>query len=103
MRPYIVQVFFSSFGALCFGRFARAGLRLWDWFGGLKFCRTYGAFLCIMLLSGVYTPACILSSLRDFGLGEWTHEPCVPTGKIGRHSFVGCLLFLIVIDGFNPI
>ena len=54
-----------------------------------------------MLLSGVYTPACILSSLRDFGLGEWTHEPCVPTKKISRHSFIGCLLFfdsLLLLD-----
>ena len=55
----------------------------------------------MILLSGVYTPAYIISSLRDFELGERTHEPCVPTGKISRHAFVGCLLFfdsLLLMD-----
>ena len=60
MRPYIVQVFFSSFGALCFGRFARAGFRLWDWFGGLKFCRTYGAFLSVGIFYQGFAPLPVL-------------------------------------------
>ena len=47
------------------------------WFKILSHLRRF--FICGNLLSGVCTPACVISSLRDFGLGEWTHEPCVPT------------------------
>ena len=36
--------FLIDYRTLCFCGFARAGFRLWDWFGGLKFCRTYGAY-----------------------------------------------------------
>ena len=62
MRPYIVQVFafFSSSGALRFCRFVRAGLCLWDWFGGLKFCRTYGAFLPVGIFYQGFTPLPVL-------------------------------------------
>ena len=34
------------------------------------FCRTYGAFFIYCLISGVYTPACAIPSLRDFILQE---------------------------------
>ena len=34
------------------------------------FCRTYGAFFICCFISGVYTPACAIPSLRDFILQE---------------------------------
>ena len=55
-----VFLLFSSSGVLRFCGFARAGFRLWDWFGGLKFCRTYGAFLSVGIFYQGFTPLPVL-------------------------------------------
>ena len=52
--------FLIDYRTLCFCRFARAGFRLWDWFGGLKFCRTYGAFLSVGIFYQGFAPLPVL-------------------------------------------
>ena len=44
----------------------------------LKLCRPVGASFVVALLSGVSTPVCVLSSLRDFGQAPLN---CLSSGK----------------------